>query len=145
MLLIRAAQIEDSAAIAALSGALGYPADRQVVSRRLGYVLEDSGHLVLVAEDAGQNCVGWIHLFVAFRVESDPFVEIGGLVVDPANRRLGIGSKLVQAGINWAKEKGIGKVRVRTNSVREEAGLFYRQMGFSLSKNQDIYDIATRV
>jgi len=78
---IRLATTEDSNAIAGLSNQLGYQSFEDAMKRRLHLLLEDSNHVVFVALKEAQ-IVGWVHGFYTMRVESDPFVEIGGLVVD---------------------------------------------------------------
>jgi len=51
----------------------------------------------LVASDAEGRIQGWVHVYGRRHVESDGSAEIGGLVVDPASRGLGIGRALMGA------------------------------------------------
>jgi len=59
-------------------------------------------HLVLAAERNGR-VVGWLHAFVALRIESAAFAEIGGMVVDASGRGQGLGQQLVRATATWAR------------------------------------------
>ena len=102
--------------------------------------MESEGHCVLVACSTEAEVVGWVHVFQTVRVESESFAELGGLVVAEEHRGSGIGSALVTAAEQWAKAQRIGKLRVRTRSGRADAHAFYRRMGFSLNKEQHVYD-----
>ncbi|MEJ0082146.1 MAG: hypothetical protein WDM78_14665 [Puia sp.] len=44
-------------------------------------IRNNSDHVIYVLLNEDQM-IGWIHGIYSLRVESDPFVEIGGLVVD---------------------------------------------------------------
>jgi len=78
---IRSATVDDSSAIADLSTQLGYPTLPIQSANQLGVILDSKEHVILVACLADGTVVGWVHAFLAFRVESDPFAEIGGFIV----------------------------------------------------------------
>ncbi|WP_245539651.1 GNAT family N-acetyltransferase [Pontibacter roseus] len=130
---------QDAAAIARLSGQLGYSASVAATAQRIQAVLENRDHCGYVAV-ADEKLIGWIHGFHTFRLESDAFVEVGGLVVDADYRSKGIGLMLVEQVKAWALERGVHKIRVRCNSSRMEAHAFYRRIGFSESKEQKVFD-----
>lgn len=141
-LLIRPASLQDAASIAELSEQLGYPSTEQDLQDRLASLLKRSDHLVLAAVKDGK-VVGWIHAFIAWRVESSAFVEIGGLVVAQSERSGGIGRRLVRAASNWAHKNGFEKIRVRSNIVRDETHQFYVHLGFEALKSQTVFSMAT--
>ena len=87
-----------------------------------------------------ENIVGWIHGFYSMRVESEFFVEIGGLVIEKRFRKIGIGKKLVEKVTEWAELKNCRKVRVRCNLLRTESHEFYQKIGFEMNKIQKIFD-----
>jgi N-acetylglutamate synthase-like GNAT family acetyltransferase len=128
----------DAAAIAELSEQLGYPSTAAEVARRLQNLSNQHGDLVLVAEREGQ-VVGWMHAFIAYRLESAPFAEIAGLVVDHRQRGAGIGGQLVAAARAWTARHELRELRVRSNTLREETHRFYRERGFALSKSQCVF------
>ncbi len=136
---IRSATGGDVEAIAALSGELGYPTRSEDVGRRLTTVARAEGHAVYVAEDAGGSVVGWIHVFVALRLESEPFAELGGLVVGKAQRGRGIGRLLCERASRWTHDHGFKALRVRTRAGREDAHRFYERIGFRLAKSQKVF------
>jgi GNAT superfamily N-acetyltransferase len=137
---IRAAKLNDAAAIADLSTELGYPTSAGQSLERLQAVLERDDHAVLVACPADSSVVGWVHVFVAHRIESDAFAELGGFVVAEQHRGGGIGRALLVAAKEWVVARGIAKLRVRSRSGRVEAHAFYERLGFTLSKEQHVYE-----
>ena len=137
---IRSATMDDSSALAALSTQFGYPTSPIQSASRLGVILDSNEHAILVACPADGTVVGWVHVFLAFRVESDPFAEIGGFVVTKEFRRRGIGKCLLAAVEEWVIQSGIMKLRVRCRSNRMDTHTFYKGVGFSESKQQHIFD-----
>lgn len=136
---VRNAEIKDTETIAELSSQLGYKSADNIIRERLRAILSDDENCVFVAIES-EKVVGWIHGFYSQRIESDAFIEIGGLVVDTDYREQGIG-KLLVAKINaWSLTKGCKKVRVRCNTIRKETHIFYEKLGFELNKEQKIFD-----
>ncbi len=133
---IRPARPEDAPAIAALSGQLGYPASPTQMRQRLEDLLPRTDHALLVAETAGGEVVGWVHLHLLRTVVADPWVEVGGLVVDRAHRRQGIGRRLMGQAETWAWEQNCTTVSLRSNVIRKEAHRFYERLGYRLVKTQ---------
>ena len=143
---IRSVTEHDIESIATLSGELGYPTRAEDVGRRLAKIVTTEDHAVYVAEGSDGSVVGWIHVFGAFRVESEPFAEIGGLVVAVAHRGGGIGRLLCERASQWAGDHGFPALRVRTRAERAAAHRFYERIGFSRAKTQEIFSrsVATR-
>jgi ribosomal protein S18 acetylase RimI-like enzyme len=137
---IREALPTDVAALAELSGQLGYPSSVQEISGRLERILGSGEHLVLTAIRPDGSVVGWIHVFIALRVESDGFAEIGGLVVTEELRGRGVGRSLLRAAEKWVADQETRKLRVRTRSTRDDARAFYERLGFCHTKQQHVYD-----
>ncbi|MCP1307480.1 GNAT family N-acetyltransferase [Paenibacillus tyrfis] len=137
-LLYRKAVPQDSPEIARLSGQLGYPAKAEQIEARLAPILNAADHVVIVAE-AQSKLVGWIHAHGRLLVESPPYAEIGGLVVDQDFRGKRIGKQLVRHCEEWARTKGYQELRVRVNVTREEAHQFYKHAGFENTKMQQVF------
>jgi GNAT superfamily N-acetyltransferase len=136
---IRIATMSDAAAIAELSNQLGYQTSAQQSETRLGSVLVSIDHAVFVACVDGA-VVGWVHAFVARRIESDAFAELGGFVVAESHRRRGIGRRLLKRAEEWALAQGVTKLRVRSRSDRDDARASYENLGFSIKKEQRVFD-----
>ncbi len=136
---IRQACSRDVAAIARLSGQLGYPADEESVRTRLRALEEDSLHAVLVAEDDDGSVLGWIHVMPRELLFSSGVAELGGLVVDEGGRRKGVGAALVAHAEDWARRNGCHELVVRSDTRRSESHTFYPAVGFEHSKDQRTY------
>lgn len=123
-----------------LSGELGYPTTPADVRRRLFDIKTSENHSVMVAEDSPGTVVGWMHVFRAPRLGGEPFAELGGLVVTESLRGHGIGSLLVAEAEKWTSERGLTTLRIRTRTTRNDARLFYEDLGFLLTKTQVVFE-----
>jgi len=137
---VRTAIAEDASDIRALSAQLGYPDPSSRTVGRLELILREKNHAVLVACLADESVVGWIHVFVAYRLESDAFAELGGFVVGENQRGRGIGRLLLLAAEHWVLERGLAKLRIRSRLERAEAHEFFKRLGFKVSKEQHVFD-----
>jgi N-acetylglutamate synthase-like GNAT family acetyltransferase len=136
---IRLAKLDDCGSINQLSRLFGYPQTGDEVARdRLNVLLDSDADQVWVFEKEKQ-ILGWIHVFIAHRLASAEFAEIGGLVVNTEHRRTGIGRCLVVAAQEWAAQLEL-RLRVRCNSKREETHHFYKALGFSEMKLQIVFE-----
>ena len=129
----------DAASVARLSGELGYPTPPDVMEQRIIQLADCPNHEVFVA-CAGWAVVGWIDLGVTHHLQSEPYVEIGGLVVADGARSKGIGGLLVSLGEEWARERGVRRVVVRSRISRERAHSFYERAGYTRSKTSAVFE-----
>jgi GNAT superfamily N-acetyltransferase len=136
---IRPAREPDGPGLARLATQLGYPTSGDEIRRRLQRVLASPNDIVLVASTADGSLAGWAHGFVCQLLESDPRVEIGGLVVDERFRRQGIGRKLIRRIERWAGERGVAQVSVRCRTTRLVAHKFYGSLGYHAAKTQAVF------
>ena len=135
---IRCACDADLDALAALSAALGYPADAGAVRERLAAVARSDTDLLVVAESGG-TVIGWMQAHSAWILETGLRVEITGLVVAAGARRCGAGRALVAGAESWARSLGARTLVVRTDVRRPDSPLFYPAVGFARRKTQDVY------
>jgi GNAT superfamily N-acetyltransferase len=135
----RIARVTDAPELAELTTQLGYPSTPGDIERRLPALLESSDHLVLVAVDARDRPVAWLHAVVRRVLESDSFVQVAGLAVDAGRRGAGIGSQLLAGAEQWALEAGFDLIRVRSNVIRERAHAFYVRAGYALAKTSHLF------
>lgn len=137
MFSIRPATPADSGAIAALYTALGYPSSGAEMQARLGRVITDPAHAVLVAELTGSREVaGAVHVGLYPILESDNAAQILGVVVAESHQRHGIGRALMERAERWARERHCTTVFLRTNVLRTDAHSFYARLGYLNDRTQ---------
>jgi GNAT superfamily N-acetyltransferase len=135
---VRRAILHDAAAVAGLSAELGYPVEAAHIRQRLRALVDAPDQIVLVAT-LGDEVVGWIHGSDQLLLEVGSRCEILGLVVSSAQRRSGIGQRLLAAVEGWARERGLPEVSVRSNVLRESSHPFYEKHGYRRVKTQHAY------
>src|SRR5436190_9438985 len=123
-----------------LSNQLRYPLSTTQIENNINEITTSENYAAFVAL-YNLQIVGWIYGFRTLLIESKPFIEIGGLIVDQTFRNSGIGKKLVEKIKDWALEKAINEVRVRSNVIRNEAHKFYLNNGFTEMKQQKVFKI----
>jgi GNAT superfamily N-acetyltransferase len=138
---IKTLTIEHAQDVQRLSEQLGYPLPSDEIENNIKEVISNNDHATFVAVKDGK-IVGWIHGFKAVFLESKPFVEIGGLVVDENYRGKGIGKKLIERIKQWCLKKQISTLRVRSQLKRKEAHQFYLNNGFKEIKEQKVFEIS---
>ena len=89
---------------------------------------------------SGVQVVGFIHICVIETLEHEPRGEIRALSVHEKHRGAGIGAQLVERAEQWAMERRVQKVRVRSNIIRDRARNFYERLGYALTKTQNVFD-----
>ena len=113
---------------------LGYACDEEVVRLRIAN-LDYNRECVFVAELDGQ-IAGFVHVEQYDVLYSQSMANILGLAVSSKYHRRGCGKELMCAVEEWAKNRGISVIRLNSASIRKEAHIFYRNLGFSDEKEQ---------
>ena len=137
---IRSIAEQDAEAINALSTQLGYAMPIEQTLANIRSVLGTKGHSAFVAIFENK-IIGWIGVAEALQIESAPFCEIRGLIVDERYRGRGIGKLLIEKVKQWSKETGNKALRLRCNMTRKEAHLFYQHLGFKEIKEQKVFEM----
>ena len=133
---IREATIYDAAAITQLNKAeMGYDFPVADTSTQLQVVLSSVHDKVFVAVIA-DTVVGYIHANDYNLLYHLPMKNITGIAVSKTYRRMGIGTALIAAVENWAKETGATGIRLVSGAERKNAHEFYRHYGFDTGKEQ---------
>lgn len=137
---IRPMRAADAPHLTGLLAQLGYPSEADAVASRLASILNSATQQVLVAVPADDSRVdGFIGVERRLVLVEDERVEITGLVVDSAARRFGIGRALMNAAEQWALQRGLHTVVVRSNIVRPESHPFYEGIGYQRTKTSHTY------
>lgn len=137
-IVVRRMCLEDNEVISDLAAQLGYPVPADIIQKHILEINNHHDNCAFAALHEG-IVIGWIHAFFTIRVESAPFVEIAGLVVDEKYRRKSAGKELLEAVKCWAKTKNVTTIKVRSNIFRLDAHEFYYCMGFTRLKDQRIF------
>lgn len=135
---VRQIEISDAAAVAELSAELGYPVAVPTMEERIRSSAASPDRVTYVA-CLGDAVVGWIDIGVVHHLQSGAYAEIGGLVVSNACRNAGIGARLVQRAEQWARERGLTRVVVRSQIAREAAHRFYLRHGYERTKTSAVF------
>jgi GNAT superfamily N-acetyltransferase len=137
---IRAPRDGDVDAMADQSGQLGYPVEADELGRRLAEVTAHDDAAVLVATDARDRVVGWLHVELKRTLVSPLTAQIMALIVDERARGGGVGTELVAVADAWAAARGCQRLMVATRVTRERAHRFYLREGFSLDKTSHVFE-----
>jgi N-acetylglutamate synthase-like GNAT family acetyltransferase len=135
---IRKAELGDAADIARLVGQLGYSTSSQEIKNRL-VGLASQEHAALFVALCDEHVVGWIQVLRVCHIMTDPYCEIGGLVIEEEQRCRGAGSELLEKAEEWARQAGLSSVWIRSNVIRLQAHEFYLARGYSLFKDQHVF------
>jgi len=145
---IRPGRADDAPALARLCTELGYPSTEEQMAGRLR-LLGHVEHCLFVAEapagaepGGGPVLLGVIDVHTRVVLEEDPFAELIALVVTADAQGEGVGSALVAEAVHWARARGLSKMWVRVSLWREATPRFYESLGFTLYKEQRVFELA---
>jgi GNAT superfamily N-acetyltransferase len=126
--------------LAALAEQLGYPVGTDELAERLAAVAANDHAQVMVAADADDRPIGWIHVEVKRTLVAPLSAQVTGLVVDDAARSGGIGRELLRSAETWAAARGCGRMLVGTRVTRERAHRFYQREGYAVQKTSYFFE-----
>jgi len=139
MTAIRPMRADDAASVAELTSQLGYPVDAAELAARAGEIEARTTDQILVAADARDRPIGWVHVARHATLEMSNTAVIHGLVVDQSTRSSGIGAALVDAAESWARQHGATSIIVRSRNTRERAHRFYERIGYVEIKRSHVF------
>ena len=127
---IRAAEMNDVAALAPLICELGYKTTESEMKMRMERVAADERYRTFVAVHDGKVC-GMIGTVALPSYEHN---DVGGrilaIVIPRAMRRRGIGRALIATAERDFIHRGIRRVALNTRLAREHAHTFYESLGY---------------
>ena len=129
-LTIRAAEINDAAALAELMSELGYETTESKMQTRMEAISTDERYRTFVAVLDGKVC-GMIGTLSTPNYEhDDPGGRILALATLSTMRRRGIGRALIATAEKDFAQRGIKRVALNTQFAREDAHKFYESLGY---------------
>lgn len=139
-ILVREITVNDAGSIVLLSGQLGYDISLPDMKANIEMMSKQDNNTVFVAEYE-DKVIGWIGVAFVLTIQSLPFCEIRGLVVDEQFRNRYVGKLLVEKAAGWSRQKECGLLKVKCNTKRKETHAFYRHIGFIEKKEQKVFEI----
>jgi ribosomal protein S18 acetylase RimI-like enzyme len=127
---IRVADMKDAATLAQLMCELGYETAELEMQMRMERIAADEGYRTFVAVLDGKVC-GMIGTLTCPSYEhNDPGGRILALATLTTVRRRGIGRALIATAEKDFANRGIRRVALNTQLVREDAHKFYESLGY---------------
>jgi len=129
-LTIRAAEMNDAAALAQLMCELGYETTKSEMQTRMERIAGDERYRTLVAVRNGKVC-GMIGTVTNPSYEhNDPSGRILAVVTLTKARRRGIGRALIATAEKDFAQRGITRLALNTQLARKDAHKFYESLGY---------------
>jgi len=129
-LTIRAAEVNDAAALAKLMCELGYETTKSEMQMRVERITTDERCRTFVAMCDGKVC-GMIGTVTYPSYEhNDPSGRILALAILSTLRRRGIGRALIATAEEDFAHRGIRRIALNTRLAREDAHKFYESLGY---------------
>ena len=136
VVIVRHAKLSDAPQLVKLfCEDLGYACTEALVRAQLERALQTDRERVFVAEQEGR-AVGVLHAEDYNVLYCETMKNVLGLAVAGDCRRMGIGTKLLRALEDWARETGVKTIRLNSGMSRTGAHEFYRANGFTGEKDQ---------
>jgi len=126
----------DQVNLVSLMSELGYDVDRNTLRGRIDSLRAHGGE-VIVAETEGE-VIGCINPIIDIRLAEGKAGEIVSLIVSKEHRGLGIGKALVKSAESWLGSR-CDIIRVRANTIRDDAHDFYKILGYQEVKSQKVF------
>jgi ribosomal protein S18 acetylase RimI-like enzyme len=108
--------------------------DLDAQRRGLQMILADGATgMILVARD-GQQIVGMVNLLYTVSTALGARVALlEDMVIAPNERNCGLGTRLLDAAVGYAKQNGCRRITLLTDADNLSAQRFYQRQGFCLS------------
>jgi GNAT superfamily N-acetyltransferase len=137
---VRAIEVGDVEAVAALTAELGYDRTAQHILQWIEQANRGNGEQIAFVAYLDHTVIGWIEVSIERRLQSHPFGMIGGLVVSRSVRGRGVGRLLCHRAEQWTWDCGLATLRVTSRSTRADAHRFYLRDGYREVKTSLVFE-----
>jgi len=127
---IRAAEMNDAAALAQLMCELGYETTKSEMQMRMEKIAADERYRTFVAVRDDRVCGMLGTLTYPSYEHNDLSGRIVALVILSTMRRRGIGRALISTAEKDFAQRGIKRIALNTQLTREDAHKFYESLGY---------------
>ncbi|MEI8019255.1 MAG: GNAT family N-acetyltransferase [Schlesneria sp.] len=108
-----------------------FTSDREKQERGLRLIIESTHVGVVLAARDGDQVIGMVSLlFTVSTAEGGPVCWLEDMVVRPDRRGGGLGSRLLQIAIEYARSHGFARITLLTDQLNAGAIRFYGRHGF---------------
>jgi GNAT superfamily N-acetyltransferase len=135
---IRAAKSNDLELVLRFCGALSSNFDDEILRQSFPAIINDKNAVILIAE-AEENATGFIEVHVQWSLQSGLHAIIRALYVSEKYRRFGYAKALVEHAQERSMSMGAKKMIVQSKVERAAADQFYKKIGYSKFKVQNVY------
>lgn len=132
---------DDAAQVAVLATQLGYPCTADEVRPRIEAISALSDEQLRVARVDGR-AAGYVHFLLRRGLSGAARVEIAQVVVEETLRGRGLGRALLLLAEDWARERGVSKMRLASRATRGDAHRLYLNLGYSIVKTSHFFEKA---
>jgi ribosomal protein S18 acetylase RimI-like enzyme len=129
---IRPLAAADLAAAAALLATLNVETPVALIRQRLDTLLADHSHYQLLGAFSGDVLTGVAGAWIATKIWCGRYLEIDNLVVDPAHRSSGIGSRLIEHLETVARERDCKLLVLDSYTSNRPSHRLYHRLGFEI-------------
>jgi GNAT superfamily N-acetyltransferase len=133
-------KLDDLDRVGILAGQLGYPAETISLKSRFEKIDgRDDAALFTARADDGE-VVGWVQVNLEpVQLIAEQRAEITALIVDEKVRGRNVGKKLLTHAEDWAREKGVSLLRLRSSQHRKDAHRFYLRENYQHAKTSYVF------
>lgn len=122
----------DLADAARLLGTLNPDTPPRLVRERLDTMLRDHPHYRIFGAFTGQRLAGVCGAWIATKLWCGLYLEIDNLVVDPAERSGGIGTRLIEHLQAIGRERGCNLLVLDSYTSNHPSHRLYHRLGFEI-------------
>lgn len=135
---IRKMVLADLPSILSLAEQLGYECSYESLVERFKEFDDDITSALLVGE-ISNVVVAFLQIQQNLTLMTGKRAELNALVIDKPLRGKGYGKQMMSAAEDWAKAKGLPKLRLGSRSSRTDTHEFYKSYGFTIEKTWFIF------
>ena len=136
---LRRARLEDTPVVAALFDEYRQfyrqKSDMELATKFIHSRLSNQDAVIFVIIDGQGNGVGFCQLYPSFSsIQARSMLILSDLYVTQHARCVGVGRRLMNIAIDYAKTKGVGSIFLETQKENHQAQALYESLGFKLEQ-----------
>lgn len=128
----------DLPAIVPLAEQLGYRNTLDTIIERFQFLGENECTALFVGEIA-DRIVAFMQVHETTTLMTGQRAELNAVVIEESLRGKGYGKQMIYAAEDWAKQRGLPKLRLGSQTSRTDAHEFYKKFGFNIEKTWFVF------